>query len=91
MLKARITSAPVLILPDEHQPFWVKADASDFATGRVLQQLSKEDDKWHPVAFISKSLSLVEWNYEVHDKELLVIVRCLEQWQHFLEGAKHPV
>jgi len=31
-----------------------------------------------PVAFISKSLSDMERNYEIHDKEMLVIVRCLE-------------
>lgn len=90
-LKRTITSAPILVLPDEHQPFRIKADSSDFATGGVLQQLSKDDGKWHPVAFISKSLSPVERNYEIHDKELLAIVRCLEQWRHFLEGAKHPV
>ena len=90
-LKGKITSSPILSLPDEHQPFRVKADSSDFASGGVLQQLSKEDGKWHPVAFLSKSLSPVERNYEVHDKELLAVVRCLEQWRHFLEGAKHPV
>jgi len=69
----------------------VKADSSDFASGGVLQQLSGEDGKWHPVAFLSKSLSPVERNYEVHDKELLAIMRCLETWRHFLEGASHPV
>lgn len=91
VLKLCIMSAPVLTLPNDEQPFRVKADTSDFATGGVLQQLLKVDDKWHPVTFILKSLSPVERNYEVHDKELLAIVRCLEQWRHFLEGAKHPV
>jgi len=36
------------------------------------------DEKWRPVAFISKSLSDTEQNYEIHDKEMLVVVRCLE-------------
>jgi len=36
------------------------------------------DKLWRPVAFISKSLSDVEWNYEIHDKEMLAVVRCLE-------------
>ena len=26
-------------------------------------------------------------NYEIHDKEILAVVRCLEAWRHFLEGA----
>ncbi len=90
-LKAKVTEAPVLILLNERQPFRVKSDSSDFVLGGVLQQLSEEDGKWHPVVFLSKSLSLVEQNYEVHDKELLAVMRSLEQWQHFLEGAKHPV
>jgi len=43
------------------------------------------------VAFYSKSLSLVEQNYEIHDKEMLAIIRVLEKWRHFLEGAQHLV
>jgi len=45
------------------------------------------DEKWRLVAFISKSLSDTERNYEIHDKEMLAVVRCLEAWRHFLEGA----
>jgi len=45
------------------------------------------DKKWRLVAFISKSLSDTERNYEIHDKEILAVVRCLEAWRHFLEGA----
>jgi len=45
------------------------------------------DEKWKPVAFISKSLSDTERNYEIHDKEMLVVVRCLEAWRYFLEEA----
>ena len=43
------------------------------------------------MAFYSKSLSPVERNYEIHDKEILAIIRTLEEWRHFLEGARHPV
>jgi len=45
------------------------------------------DKKWRPVAFISKSLSDTERNYEIHNKEILAVVRYLEVWRHFLEGA----
>ena len=58
----------------------VKADASDFTTGATLSQQSPEDDMWHPIAFFSKSLSPVERNYEIHDKEMLAIMRALEEW-----------
>jgi hypothetical protein len=90
-LKEAITSAPVLLFPDDGRPYRVEADSSDFATGAVLSQLSAEDEKWHPVGYYSRSLSPVERNYEVHDKEMLAIIRALEEWRHLLEGAKHRV
>jgi hypothetical protein len=87
-LKAAVTSAPILTSPDNSRPFRIEADSSDFATGAVLSQQSPEDEKWHPVAFLSKSLSSVERNYEIHDKEMLAIIRAMEEWRHFLEGAE---
>ena len=63
----------------------------DFTIRAVLSQQSTADGKWHPVAFYSKSLSSVEWNYKIHDKEMLAIIRALEEWRHFLEGATYPV
>jgi len=74
---------------DDTRPFRLEADSSDFATGAVLSQQSPVDDKWHPIAYYSKSLSVVERNYEIHDKEMLAIIRALEDWRHFLEGAHH--
>ena len=47
-----------------------------------------EDGKWRPVAFLSKSLNEIKRNYKIHDKEMLVIIRGLENWKHLLEGAK---
>src|SRR5467141_525887 len=89
-LKESVTSAPVLVSPDSTKPFRIEADSSDFATGAVLSQVSAEDEKWHPVAFFSKSLSPVERNYEIHDKEMLAIIRSLQEWRHFVEGTEHP-
>ena len=79
-LQERITSAPILTLPDNSRPYHVEADSSDFATGVVLSQECLEDGKLHPVAFLSKSLSPIKRNYEIHDKEMLAIVRALEEW-----------
>jgi len=90
-LKTAVTTAPVLVSPQESDLFWIKADSSDFAIGAVLSQQSTTDRKWHSVAFYSKSLSFVEQNYKIHDKEMLAIIHTLEKWRHFLEGATHPV
>jgi RNase H-like domain found in reverse transcriptase len=53
----------------------------------ISQQLSEDVRKWHLIAFFSKSLSPVERNYEIHDKEMLAIIHALEEWRHFLEGV----
>jgi len=74
-----VTTAPVLVSPQNSEPFRVEADSLDFATGAVLSQQSMTDGKWHPVVFYSKSLSSVEQNYEIHDKEMLAIIRALEE------------
>ena len=68
----------------------MEADALDYATGAMLS-MQGEDEKWRPCAFYSKSLSDVERNYAVHDKEMLGIIRALEAWRHHLEGATHKV
>jgi len=60
-LKRIFTSKPVLAVLDLDKEFRVEADASNFATGGVLS-MKCSDEKWRPVAFISKSLSDTEWN-----------------------------
>jgi hypothetical protein len=89
-LKTKITSSPVLVQPDVTRPFKLETDASDYATGAVLSQLC-EDEKWRPVGFMSKSLNDPERNYPIYDKEMLSVMRALEEWRHLLEGATHPV
>ena len=88
-LKTAVTTTPVLMSPQDSEPFQIEADSSDFATGAVLSQQSTTDGKWHSMAFYSKSLSSVERNYEIHDKEILAIICALEEWRHFLERATH--
>ena len=89
-LKESVMSVPVLISPDLKKPFCIEADSSDFATGTILFQVSAQDDKWHLVTFFSKLLSTVECNYEIHDKEMLAIIRALQEWRHFVEGLNTP-
>ncbi len=40
------------------------------------------------MAYLSKLLSEIKQNYEIHDKEMLVVIRELEAWRHLLEGTK---
>jgi len=90
-LKTAVTTAPVLVSPQDSEPFYIEADSSDFTSGAVLSQQLPREEKWHPVAFYSKSLSPVERNYKIHDKKMLAIICALEEWRYFLKGARHPV
>jgi len=87
-LKKRFTEEPVLMMPDHTRPFQIETDASKYATGAVLTQLDSNGDR-HPISFISKTLSPTERNYEIYDRELLAIIRALEEWRHYIQGSAH--
>lgn len=87
-LKRLFTSAPILTHPDPSLQFIV--DASDSGDGAVLSQRFSKDNKIHPYAYFSHSLSLAERNYDGGRRELLAIKMALEEWRQWLEGAEVP-
>ncbi|KAK3516699.1 hypothetical protein QTP70_022492, partial [Hemibagrus guttatus] len=89
-LKDRFTTAPILRHPDPELPFVVEVDASCSGIGAVLSQRRGEPGKLHPCAFHSRKLTAAERNYDVGNRELLAIKAALEEWRHWLEGARHP-
>jgi len=86
-LKERFTKELVLAAPDLDKKMRMEVDASDYATEGVLS-MKCEDRLWRPVAFLSKSLNEMERNYKIHNKEMLAIIRRLENWRHLLEGTR---
>ncbi|MPV02328.1 hypothetical protein FVA96_24335, partial [Escherichia coli] len=89
-LKSRFTSAPILRMPDPERQFVVEVDASDVGVGAVLSQRAADDQKLHPCAFFSRRLNPAERNYDIGNRELLAVKAALEEWRHWLEGAKQP-
>jgi len=87
-LKRRFTKEPVLILPDTSKPFQIECDTSKYASGAVLTQLDINGNQ-HPCAFISKTFSPTERNYEIYDRELLSVIQALTEWRHYLQGSTH--
>ena len=85
-LKKRFTEKLVLVAPDLDKKMRMEVDVSDYATGGVLS-MECEDKLWRLVVFLSKLLNKMERNYEIHNKEMLAIIRGLEAWRHLLEGA----
>jgi len=86
-LKKRFMQKPVLVILDLYKKMRMEVDASDYTMGEVLL-MEGEDGKWRLVTFLSKSLNKMERNYEIHDKEMLAIIRGLKSWRHLLERAQ---
>ena len=87
-LKQWLTSALVLLMPDQTKPFQIKCDASKYASGVVLTQLDNNGD-CHLVAFLLKTFNKTEHNYEIYGRELLALIRALEEWRHYIQGSGH--
>jgi len=58
-----------------------------YARPRPLQ-LSQRDNEGvlHPMAYYSKKHSPAECNYNIYDKELMAIIKALEEWRPECEG-----
>ncbi|KAK3567363.1 hypothetical protein QTP86_019906 [Hemibagrus guttatus] len=80
----------ITIHPDPQLPFVVEVDASTTGVGAVLSQQQGNPRKLHPCAFFLRKLNPVEVNYDIGTRELLTVKLALEEWRHWLEGAKHP-
>ncbi|KAK3520772.1 hypothetical protein QTP70_032340 [Hemibagrus guttatus] len=89
-LKKSFTIAPLLVHPDPELPFVVEVNASTTGVGAVLSQQQGNPRKLHPCAFFSRKLNPAEVNYDIGNRELLTVKLALEEWRHWLEGAKHP-
>ena len=90
LLKERFTTALILAHFDSTKEIIVKTDASDWVSAEILSQYS-DDNILHPVAFFSKKHSVQEVNYEIYDKELLVIIRAFKEWRPELESSAFPL
>lgn len=86
-LKRQLTSTPILAHYDIGRESILETNASNGVVGGVLSQ-KQSDDLFHPVAYFSKTMALAECNYEIHDKEMLAIVRALEHWRAELMGLQ---
>ena len=84
-LKKRLTTAPVLVLPDLSKNFSIYCDASGQGLGCVLMQEGRV------VAYASRQLRKHELNYPTHDLELAAVVHALKIWRYYLIGHKSDI
>jgi len=84
------TMAPVLRHFDHEREVNIETDASDYVSAGVLSQCD-DDGVLHPVAYFLKKLTSAECNYDIYDKELMAIIKALEEWRPECEGAAYPL
>ena len=89
--KRAFITAPVLKIPNDEDLFKLSTDVSNFATSAVLSQKILTTGLWHSLTFFSKLLYIYERNYKIYNKELLAIIRRLEEYHYHLEGHLHKI
>ena len=65
-------------------------DASLLTAGAVLLQADANEDL-HPCAYISHTFTIAQQNYDIYDRELLVVILALEEWRQYLQGTQHLI
>jgi hypothetical protein len=94
-------SAPVLTQPDFNKKFYLQTGASGYGMGAILSQegdpmtltammAKKLKPTLHPIAYYLAMFTPTEWNYNVYDQELLVIMKALVHWRQYLGWTKVP-
>jgi hypothetical protein len=84
-LKERLTSKPVMVLPDRHKQYVLRTDASEKGVGAVLLQEHQGDLR--PVAYASKKLAHAEVNYSTIEKECLGVIWGIKKFEPYLFGT----
>ena len=95
-LKQALTKAPISQYFDLECYIRIETNASGYALGRVLSQLTSDhltldQGQWQPVAYFLRKMILAKTRYKTYDSERLAIVKAFKTWKYYLKGCKHKV
>jgi len=89
-LKPKFTTAPILCHYHPERKKQIETDSSDLCKAGILSQY-EPDRRWHPLSYYNKCFLPAELKYDVHDKEMVGIVNCFQEWRHFSMGAPEEI
>ena len=89
-LKKAFTFAPILTHWISNAQLIMETNALDYALAAILFIVNKEN-KVHPVVFHFWTFTIVELNYDTHDKKLLAIFEAFKIWWYYLKGPAYPI
>ena len=84
-LKSKLLTPPILAYPDFSRDFIIETDASKHGLGAILSQ-HQEDNRLHPIAYASRSVSASEANYAITNLETLAVVWAITHFRYYVYG-----
>jgi hypothetical protein len=85
-LKNLVSNAQTLSLPRDDGIFILTTDASDLGVGAILSQVQEKEEKI--ISYFSKVHNKAEENYGITEKELLAVIKAVQQFRSYLLGRK---
>ena len=89
-LKSAFISTLILRLFNTFKKFVIEINTSNYTLNVILSQKGP-DKKFHPIDFYSWKFTPAEINYKIHNKKVLVIIKALKKWHHYLKWAKYRI
>ena len=85
-LKEKLTTAPIMNMPNFEHPFILEVDACEYGLGAVLSQ--EYDNHKYVIAYASRILSAAERKYGATEREALAFVWATKHFRAYIEGSK---
>jgi hypothetical protein len=89
-LKKKMCEKPILANPDLKKTFYLQTDASMSGAGAILSQEVDGSKKQRPIMYFLCTYTLVKANYDIYEKEFLVVIKAVQSWRAHLIWTEKP-